>query len=602
MKLAKVIFDIPINREFFYFYKDNLKKFIRVRVPLGSKKMKGFVTGIEENVEKDLEYKWIEKVYDSIPLMTDQIYHLLEILSKKYYCSIGQTIFSIIGNFPLKYNCEFENEYKELFQNQLSFKKEIYLFDNEKEKFDFYIGLIEKAKNSLIIMFPKVLMVEKFYDLIQRSINRKILKYYGEMERAERFRNYLTSLKEKNLIIIGTRISIFLPLQDLRLIVVDSYTDSSYREKKYPKFNLVEVAEKRASIENIPFMLTSYTFTVDDYYEIKKNKVILIDKRDFDKLPQVLIISKKWNEMDRKTGFLIQISSSLIEETILKKEKVGIIHNRKGSGKTFKCENCGHVLRCKNCNSILILSDENKLFCKYCRVFEDLMKKCLKCGSKKIIERVVGIEKIYKILKDLYTDFKIRKITAEEKEIKNDVDIFVGTTIIKEILDKFDFGAVIFPHTDSFLNIPYYNSEEIFFIILNEFLWRLKKDAKLLLQTKNPNLEIFNSLKNKNFEEFYEKELKMRKLLGYPPFSNIVLIEIPVKKSKFFEDRVNFLKKTIEESGSQILSFEMVNSKKSKKNLRVVFKIEKNKELDFQKMMEIREKLNFKIEVNPEII
>jgi primosomal protein N' (replication factor Y) len=230
------------------------------------------------------------------------------------------------------------------------------------------------------------------------------------------------------------------------------------------------------------------------------------------------------------------------------------------------------------------------------------MKKCLKCGSKKIIERVVGIEKIYKILKDLYTDFKIRKITAEEKEIKNDVDIFVGTTIIKEILDKFDFGAVIFPHTDSFLNIPYYNSEEIFFIILNEFLWKLKKDAKLLLQTKNPNLEIFNSLKNKNFEEFYEKELKMRKLLGYPPFSNIVLIEIPVKKSKFFEDRVNFLKKTIEESGSQILSFEMVNSKKGKKNLRIVFKIEKNKELDFQKMMEMREKLNFKIEVNPEII
>jgi len=263
MKLAKVIFDIPLEREFFYLCEDNIKKFTRVLVPLGNKRRKGFVIEIEEDIKKGIEYKWIKKVYDTGPLINDEIYQLSKILSQKYYCSLGQTIFSIIGNFPLKYNFEFKDKNEELFKNQLNFKKEIYLFDNEKEKFNFYIELIGKTKNSLIIMFPEVSIVEKFFSLIQGKIDRKILKYYGEMDRYERFNNYLTSLKERNLIIVGTRISIFLPLSDLSLIVVDSYTDSSYKEKKYPKFNSVEVAEKRSILRNIPFILTSYTFSVN---------------------------------------------------------------------------------------------------------------------------------------------------------------------------------------------------------------------------------------------------------------------------------------------------------------------------------------------------
>jgi len=602
MKLAKVIFDIPIEREFFYLCEDNLKKFTRVLVPLGNKKRKGFVIDFEEEIKKDIEYKWIKKVYDESSLINYEIYQLSEILSKKYYCSKGQVIFSIIGNFPFKYDFKFKIRNEELFQNQLSFKKEIYLFDNEKEKFNFYLELIEKTKGSLIIMFPEVSMVEKFFSLIRERTNRKVFKYYGEMDRYERFNIFLSSLNEKNLIIIGTRVSIFLPLFDLSLIVIDSYMDSSYKEKKYPKFNSIEVAETRSILRNIPLLLTSYAFSVNDYYEIKKNKVILIDRRDFNKLPEILIINKKRDEMDKKVEFLTEFSSSLIEETILKGKKVGIVHNRKGTWKTFKCENCGHVLRCKNCNSILVLTEENKLFCKYCRVSEDMIKKCIKCGSKKIVERIIGIEKIYKILKEVYADFKIKKFTAEEREIDKEIDIFVGTTIIKEILNEFDFGAIIFPHADSFLNFPYYNSEEIFFIILNEFLWKLKKDSRLILQTKNLNLEIFNSLKTKNFNEFYEKELKIRKLLDYPPFSDIIVIEIPVKKSKFFENRVNILKQIIENSGAQILSFDIIDNKKGKQSLKIIFKAGKDKRPDFQKMMGMKEKLDFRIEINPEII
>ncbi|MCM8786142.1 MAG: hypothetical protein NC899_07935 [Candidatus Omnitrophica bacterium] len=603
MKLAKVIFDIPIEKEFYYLCDDNIKNFVRVSAPLGNRNRYGFVISIEENINKDTDYKWIKKIYDEIPLINEEVFNLCKIISQKYYSSLGQTIFSIIGNLPLKYEkLKIEEMQEDLFSSLTDFKKEIQLFDNEKDRLDFYVDLIEKTDGSVILLFPELEILEDAFEKIKKRTKKDILKYYGEMKRKEKFKNYLKTISKKKLVIIGTKVSIFLPLRDLNLIIVDSYTNPSYNEKKYPKFNGVELAKIRCFEKKIPFIITDYTYSVKDYYEIKNKKAILIDKRDFQNLPEVIIIDKKWDEIDKNISFLTKFSSSLIEETVLKGRKVGIIHNRKGNWKTFKCENCNHLLRCKICNSIVVLSEENKLICKYCRfIFENQLRKCPNCGSKRIIERIIGIEKIYKTLKNLYFEFKIQKFTAEERKIEKRTDIFIGTTIISKILNKIDFGLIIFPHADSFLNIPEYNSEEIFFYIVNDFIWKLKnRNSKIIIQTKNPNFEVFISLKTKNFEIFYENEIRTRKLVGYPPFSDIILIEIPIKKSSKFEKKVNLLKKIIENSKLEMIFSDIVD-KKNKKEFKIILKSDKGKRLNYKEIMTLKEKLDFKIEINPQI-
>ncbi|MCX7917128.1 MAG: hypothetical protein N2589_03265 [bacterium] len=601
MKIVEVIFDIPIERSFQYLALDNINNFVRVCAPLGEKDRIGFVIETKEMKEKKTEFKWIKKVYDTQPLITDEIFKLSKIISRKYYTSIGQIIFYIIGNFPYKYEKNFQREKKEksnfLFQN---FKKEIFLFDNKEEKNKFYFQLISKTDGSLIFIFPEISILEDFYNQVIKKTDKRVLKYYGEIKKKERLNNYLETLNRSNLVILGTRISIFLPLSDLNLVVIDSYVEPSYREKKQPKYDSIEVAEERCKLRNIPMVLTSYSISVKEYFETKNKKAFLFDKRNFEKIPEILIIDKKWEEMDKKLDFLTKLSSSLIEETILKGNKVGIIHNRKGSAKTFKCENCGHVLRCKICNSYLVLIEKNKLICKYCKVVEDSEKKCSKCGSKKIIERIVGIEKIYTLLKNTYPDFKIQKITAEERKIEKDIDIFVGTNLMKNIVDKFNFGLIIFPHADSFLNIPEYNSEEIFFLIINEFIWRLQnKNSKIIIQTKNPNFEIFLSLKNKNFELFYENEIKTRETVDYPPFSEIILIEVPIKKSRTFEEKIKILNDIIRKSFSETLFYDRVKDKKGKEKIKIVLKVKEKNRPVFEEVMGLREKLDFKIEVNP---
>ena len=601
MKLVEVVFDIPIEKKFLYLCEDEIFNFVRVYAPLGRKKRHGFIISIYDEINKNEEYKLVEKIYDTTPLINNEIFNLCKIISKRYYLSLGQTIFSIIGNFPLNYEkIKAKETPDELFLTSTSFKKEIHLFENEKERLNFYFDLIEKTNGSIILLFPEVEILEKFFRKIKRVFKKKILKYYGEMNKKERFENYLRSIYEKNLLIIGTRVSVFLPLSDLSLIIVDSYTENSYREKKYPKLNAIDVAEIRCFERGIPFILTDYTFSVNDYPEIKNKKTLIFDRRNFENLPEIMIFNKKWDQMNKNINFLTNFSLSLTEETVLSGRKVGIIHNRKGSWKTYKCENCGHVLRCKKCNSILVFFKKNKIICKYCKIPEEI-KKCPDCGSKKIIERIIGIEKIYKTLKEYYPDFKIQKFTAEEKKLEKDTDIFVGTQIIAKILDKFDFGLIIFPHVDSFLNIPEYNSEEIFFLTINEFIWKLKeKNAKIIIQTKNPDFKIFTSLKTKNYEIFYESEIKARKLVDYPPFSDIILIEIPFKKSSVFENRVNLLKKIIEKSGLEIIFSDLV-IKRNKRKLKIILKSKNDKRLKYEEIMEIREKLDFKIEINPSV-
>ncbi|MFN4228014.1 MAG: hypothetical protein ACK4F0_07760 [Candidatus Ratteibacteria bacterium] len=604
MKLVEVVFDIPFERSFFYLYENEINNFVRVLAPLGKKNRRGFVISVKEISQKENEFKFIKKIYDENPMINNENFEFLKIIARKYCVSFGQVIFSIIGNLPLKYFKKIskveKSSHSQLFQK---FEKKIYLYQSREEKLEFYIDLVKQTNGSILLLFPEISMIEYYYQGIKENTKKKVLKYYGEIEKKERMENYLEVLNSKNLIVIGSRISVFLPFSDLNIIIVDSYIDNSYREKKYPKYNAVDVAEERCKFLNIPLFLTSYTLSVNDYFEIKNKKAILIDKRSFEGIPEIYILDKRWEQIDKSLDFLTKFSVSLLEETVLRGKKVGIVHNRKGRTKTFKCEKCDHVLRCKKCSSILILNEKNKLYCKYCKTSEDFLKRCPNCGSKNIIERIIGIEKIYRKLKETYPDIKIQKFTAEEKNIEKEVNIIVGSPVLKNILSEFDFGLIIFPHAESFFNIPEYNSEEIFFFIVNEFIWRLKnKNAKIIIQTKNPNFEIFVFLKTKKYEIFYEKELKIRQILGYPPFSNIIVIELPVKKSPTLENRVNLLKNTIEQNRYEILFSDFIYEKKNKKIFKIIFKVKKGENLPYNEIMNLKEKIDFKIEINPPII
>ncbi len=378
--------------------------------------------------------------------------------------------------------------------------------------------------------------------------------YHAGLKDKEKIDLWLRMLSCRNLIIIGTRIAVFSPSRDIKAVIVDSGSDSSYSEQQTPKYNAVETAEFRCSSGQIPLTITEGCLSVGEYYEIEKGSAVLEDCVGKE-MPEVYTVFTGRRTVDKDMPFFASETVSLIEESVLREGKVAVIHNRKGSSKILKCEKCGSGFPCADCESPMVLSEDGKsLLCRFCKTTVPFGNKCLSFGSRKVGARLYGIEKIYRTLKEQYPEFKMAKFTAATGEVKEEFDIVVGTSIVKRMFSAYNFSLIVLVSGETFLNIPDYRSEEKFFVMLNEIRGCIKKkECRIIIQTRSPRLEVYSALRENDAGIFYKKELGIRKNLGYPPFSEILKLEIKAARKGVLEQRKEPIEKYLNEKQYAII-------------------------------------------------
>lgn len=558
MKIVKVAFDIPVDRTFDYLpgkFSQNIYKGVRVRVPFGRQKKVGIVVSIDDTECTDRsDYKSVLAVYDSIPLLNDDLFTLAGFISKRYFSSFGQALFTMIGGLPLKYSypAKYSSEDKEnsIFQNHS--KKYLIFLKDEKRK-ETYPDIIRSIQNgSILLLFPEVSIAEEYYREIADIYGERVLLFHSELKQADKIRIWLKMLTGKKLIIIGTRIAIFSPAGDIKTIILDRGNDPAYCEQQTPKYNACEIADFRCMFRQIPLMIGESALSIREYFDIRKGG-LSVEEYNGEGLPSVHTIFMSRKTVDKTLSFFVTDTISMIEETLLRKGKVAIIHNRKGSAKILRCEKCEYKFPCATCNYPLTLSDDGKsLLCRFCKTLIPFDKICPSCGSKKVGERIYGIEKMFRRLKEYYPDFRIVKFTSG-MDITDDFDIIIGTSAVKKVLRNYKFSLVVIINGESFLNTPDYTSEEKFFVLLNEMRSMIgNPDCKILIQTRSPNLEVYRALVENNPEVFYGRELSVRKQLCYPPFSEMIKIEIKGAKKEVFERRKGMIEGYIKEKGYEL--------------------------------------------------
>ncbi|MCM8820595.1 MAG: primosomal protein N' [Candidatus Omnitrophica bacterium] len=558
MKIVEVAFDIPVDRTFDYLpgkFSQSIYKGVRVRVPFGSQKKVGIVVSIKDVKHTDRSnYKSILAVYDRVSLLNDELFKLAGFISERYFSSLGQALFSMVGGLPLKYPSppEYSSQYEadSIFQN---YRKKYLIFLKDIKRKDIYVNIINSVKDgSILLLFPEVSIAEEYYREISSIFGDRVVLFHSELTKNEKIMIWLKMIKEKGLVIIGTRIAGFSPVQDIKTIVVDRGNDPAYSEQQTPKYNACEVAEFRCRLLKIPLFIGESAISIKEYIDIRKEDVS-IESFNGKGQPSVYTVFMSRKTVDKELSFLVTDTISMLEETLLRKGKVAIIHNRKGSSKILRCEECEYKFPCNICGYPMTLSDDGKsLLCRFCKTIIPFDKICPSCGSKKVGERVYGIEKIYRRLKEYYPDFRIAKFTGG-MEITDEFDIIIGTSAVKKILGTYKFSLVIIINGESFINIPDYNSEEMFFIMLNEMRSMIDNpECKILIQTRNPNLEVYRALVENNPEIFYSRELSIRKQLCYPPFSKIIKIEIKGAKKDVFEHKKRLIEDHIKEKGYEL--------------------------------------------------
>ena len=405
--------------------------------------------------------------------------------------------------------------------------------------------VLEKNKTS-VILTPEISLVPQLYTMFKKTFKDECCVYHSGMSESERYEKWLDILAGRYRVIIGTRSALFTPFQNPGIIIIDEFHDTSYKENSGLRYCAVETALRFCRILNIPIVLGSATPSIRIKYrfETNQNSTVLKLKEKIFKESRVVreIIDLKNINSFSEDEIITSRMYSEIFDRINKKEKTIIFINRRGYSKYVICGECGYIPKCENCNlPYTYHSAGNKLKCHHCGREIGFERVCLNCKSKRVRMLGTGIQKVEEKIRKRFPDVSIARmdsdVTSKKKSherilnefIMSNPAILVGTQMVSKGLDIKDVTLVGVVNIDSMFSLPDYSINERVFQLLTQVAGRAgrgEKDGKVLIQTYESEGIIIKSFMKDNFDLFYNEELRQRKNLKYPPYSNLINIII----------------------------------------------------------------------------
>lgn len=395
-----------------------------------------------------------------------------------------------------------------------------------------------------IILLPEIALSEQVAERFKERFGAsKIATLHSRLKGSERLREWLRIRSGEACIVIGARTSVFAPLDNIGLIVIDEEHESTYKSDHNPKYDTEDVAYKRASYSGAALVLGSATPSVVSYYRAKTGlyELISMDKRiGGSEMPELEIVDMRKETM---AGNLDVISYKLQEEidrTLAAKEQIILFLNRRGFSTQVLCPDCGYKMTCEDCGITLTYhKSNNALVCHYCGKKQALPENCPDCGSKFIKYIGAGTERVEESVRRLWPDARVSRFdldtasdAADSSKVIKDfqsgtTDILVGTQILAKGLDFKNVGLVGVINADVSLNIPDYRSSERTYQLITQVAGRAGRTggkSKVLIQTYDPESDVIKEAAGGDYDEFYESEILHRGLMNYPPYTDIISV------------------------------------------------------------------------------
>lgn len=415
-------------------------------------------------------------------------------------------------------------------------KTEIYLQLVEK--------MIEKGKDSIVLV-PEISLTPQTIDRFVGRFGNNVAVLHSRLSYGEKFDEWRKIEEGKVKIAIGARSAIFAPFKNLGLIIIDEEHESTYKSSMNPKYNAIEVAQKRCEQVGAYLVRGSATPSVESYYQSKENNIRLLtlkNRINNKKLPHIEVVDMR-EELNsgNNTIFSRQLYNS-IKENLEKKKQTILFLNRRGYSTFVSCRKCGYVIKCNACSiSMTYHLKENRLKCHYCGAVKVPPKICPVCKSKYIKYFGIGTEKVEEFTKRLFPKAVVKRMDMDtisrkgsydsimEKMNNNKIDILIGTQMIAKGLDFKNVTLVGVIAADITLNLPDYRASERTFQLITQVAGRAGRgefEGKVIVQTYNPEHYSIECAKAYDYDGFYEKEILLREEFAFPPFTNIISIVI----------------------------------------------------------------------------
>src|SRR2546428_4087216 len=394
---------------------------------------------------------------------------------------------------------------------------------------------------SAILLVPEIGLTPAMAADLHQVFGEEVAILHSALSDQERAEQWHRIKRGEARIVVGTRSAVFAPVTDLALIVVDEEQDSSYKQEETPRYHARDVAGMAAQKANSVVVLGSATPSLESYFNAKKNKYVLIklpDRVEQRPLPEVELIDMR--QEFQETGHEQVISRKLaeeIKERMDRREQVMILLNRRGYSPLVLCRACGKTLECKNCAIALTHHKRaRKMECHYCGYTAPVPQHCIHCGSQYVYFLGTGSEKLEELLHGMFPQARIGRLDRDTVRGRDDfectlnalnegeLDLLVGTQMIAKGHDIPGVTLVGVVGADAALGFPDFRAAERTFQLLTQVAGRAGRGdnpGRVVLQTYFPDHYAVQFAAQHDFAGFYDKELRFRSWMHYPPYSAI---------------------------------------------------------------------------------
>ncbi len=421
-------------------------------------------------------------------------------------------------------------------------------------KTEIYMQMIEKVINrgqQAIVLVPEISLTPQMVERFLSRFGEKVSVTHSRLNYGERYDQWKKAKEKEISIIIGPRSALFMPFDNLGMIIIDEEHESSYRSDITPKYDAREVAEQISHMTGCLLLMGSATPDLVTYHKAMTGEYKLLKLKKRTKgssLPHVTITDmRKELEEGNRSVFSRELLEA-IKQNIENKRQTILFLNRRGYATFVSCRQCGYVMKCDQCDiAYTYHSSEQELVCHYCGKRIQNPNICPQCGSKYIKYFGTGTQKIEQEIKKIFPEASVLRMDLDTTTSKNShqkileqfgkgrADILVGTQMIAKGHDFPNVTLVGILAADLSLNMASYRASEISFQLITQAAGRAGRDelaGEVFIQTYSPEHYSILLAAQQDYETFYEKEMQIRDMMDYPPFSNIFTVVFSGKNEK----------------------------------------------------------------------
>lgn len=402
---------------------------------------------------------------------------------------------------------------------------------------------------SAIMLVPEISLTTQIIDrFIGRFGADRIAVLHSKLSMGERYDEWMRIKNGQVDIVIGARSAVFAPLDNLGLILIDEEHETTYKSDMSPKYDTVEVALKRLQTHKGVLVCGSATPSLVTTYRAEQGiyrKLQLTERYNRVALPEVEVVDMRQELRSGNKSIISQKLYDQIGENLKQGKQIILFLNRRGYSTFISCRECGTVLECPHCGISLTYHKENdRARCHYCGHEIIPPEKCPECGSKYIRYFGAGTEKVEETVREMFPDAAVERLDLDAVKKKGSIDavlncfrkgktdILIGTQLVAKGLDFRNVGLVGIISADVTLHIPDFRSPERTFQLITQAAGRAGRGdeiGRVIIQSYTPENYAVQRAAAQDYRGFYDEEVQLRQMMGYPPYSDLFQLVFSAK-------------------------------------------------------------------------